>query len=542
MTQRLLQPLLALLITFSATALTAGNPSYIYWDFEQCQSNYVEGTDQSYEEFVPYIFNSDGCSSLSMVNPTLYRSIPTENTHSCAPGHDGGIAMCINSYAGCFFKTGQNEALKFDITVTPDNVTGVGRLSSISFYELAPETFTYVDGISGPNNYPTRYAITVFADGIQVFHEEDIQTTQEWSLEEFDFSNNPAFLVSNPTNFSFEILPYCFIGNGYGVQAWDIDELKIVSECGDGVFIAGDLTTYGGATETNLCINGTASNAVSFLHTGTDAPLTTYVITDLDGNIVSLPGEGPTFDFSGAGAGVCNVYLIAHEGSLIGVEVGGNLSGIQGCFDISNAVTINRTMAMPGTITANGGLTQIEFCGDDADLTVVPTVTGNQGSFNYWVLTDASGNVVSINDPFPYDFTGSTQTYYIYHLSTSDADIVPVVGENLLAINGCLGLSNPIPVNVFNTSPATIDVDGATQLEICGSEASGIVTLNVVGGEGGIVYLVTDTLGVILESQQTNTINLGNIDFDACLIYVIRTAGNSDGSNTLYKFWRSSDG
>ncbi len=524
MTLRLQQSLFALFFLLCTNALMAGNPSTIHWDFEQCVSNFNFGTHQSYEEFVPSIFNSDGCSTLSMINPTLYRDVPTENTHSCAPGVDGGIAMCINSYAGCFYQPGQSQALKFDVTVTPD-ATGVGRLSSLSFYELAPETFQYVDGISGPNNHPTRYAVTVFANGIQVFHQDNIGTTQEWTLEEFDFSNNPAFLVNTPTNFSFEILPYCFVGNGYGVQAWDIDELKIVSECGDGVFIAGDLTTYGGAVETNLCINGTASNSVSFLSTGTVSQLQTYVITDDAGSILALPGAGPTFDFTNAGAGVCQVYLIAHEGSLIGAEVGANISGIEGCFDISNPVTVNRQLAMPGSISVNGS-TDIQFCGDDTNFTVNPTVVGNQGAFNYWILTDASGGVISINAPLPYDFTGSTSTNFIYHLTADDASIVPSVGDNISSINGCYGLSNPITVNVFNTSPSVIDIDGETSLELCGAGVNGIVTLNVVGGQGGAVYLVTDTTGVILESQPSNTIDLNSIQFDECQIYVIMTAGN----------------
>ena len=525
MTLRLLQTLCAFTLLLCTTPLMAGNPSYIHWDFEQCASNFNTGSNLSYEEFVPSIFNSEGCTSLSMVNPTLYRNIPEENGHSCAPGVDGGVAMCINSFAGCFYKTGQNEALRFDVQVTPEGASGVGRLSSLSFHELAPESFTYLDGISGPNNYPTRYAVTVFANGIEVFHQEDMQTTQEWSVEEFDFSNNPAFLVSAPTTFSFEILPYCFIGNGYGVQAWDIDELKITSECGDGIFVAGQLSTYQGEQNVDLCINDTSSNSVSFLNTGTDAPLTTFVITDNAGNILALPGAGPTFDFTNAGAGVCQVYLIAHEGSLIGANVGANISGILGCFELSNPVTVNRQLAMAGSVSANGS-TNIQFCGDATDFTVTPTVTGNQGAFNYWILTDASNNVISVNAPQPYDFAGLTSTNYIYHLSTSDSSIVPPVGANIFGMAGCYGLSNPITVNVFNVSPSVIDVGGLTSLEICGSAASGAVNVNVVGGQGGSVYLITDNAGIILESQPTNTLNLNNIQANECQIYVINTAGN----------------
>jgi len=507
-----------------ANFLFAGNPSYVLWDMENCESNLNFGTNENYDEFVPFIFNSEGCTQLSMTNPTLYRQDPTDNTHSCAPGINGGTAMCINSYAGCFYKPGQLEALRFDVQVIPNPAIGEGTLSALSFHELAPEQFIYIDGVSGPNNYPTRYSLTVYRDGIEVFLQEDIQTTQEWSFEEFDFSNNPDFTVTSASTFSFELLPYCFIGNGYGVKAWDVDDIKVVSQCGDGITIAGELTTYGGAQSIDLCLNGAGGTAVSFLSTGTIAPLTTYIITDPSGNIFSLPGAGPTFDFAGAGPGVCYVYLVAHEGSLVGADIGANIANLQGCLDVSNPVIVTRNMAQSGTISIDGQ-TDFQFCGDPNEFTANPTVTGNQGAFNYWILTDGSNNVISINAGPPYSFAGLNGTQIIYHLSTSDNTIVPAVGTNLFSMNGCFGLSNPITISVFITSPSSISVNGATNLEVCG-EQTGALPVTVTGGEGGVVYLITDPQGIILESQPTNTLDLSDITVPNCTIYVIRTAGN----------------
>ena len=528
MSLKSLRPVCTLLMLMCVNLIFAGNPSYVYWDLENCESNIFTGSNQSYEEFIPHIFNSEGCTQLSMSSPTLYRQIPTENTHSCAPGYNGGTAMCINSYPGCFYKANQAEALRFDINVNP-SVSGEGRISSLSFYELAPEQFTYLDGLTGPNNYPTRYALTVFRNGVEVYHQDNIQATQQWSLEEFDFSNNPNFTVTTVSTFSFELLPYCFIGNGHATSAWDIDDIKIVSECGDGNPIAGQLTTFGGADSAELCLNGNSNTVVSFKTVGTNAPLTKYIFTDPQGTIVALPGAGPTFDFASAGPGVCNVYLVAHEGSLIGLEVGSHIGNLQGCFQLTNPVSVTRIMAQAGSIAVDNQ-TLFEFCGDPNEFAANPIVTGNEGSFGYWILTDGSNNVISVDagngSAGPtYNFSGLVGTQNLYHLSASSSSIAPAVGSNLSSMSGCYGLSNPITFTVYDTSPSTISVDGSTNLDVCGAE-TGALPISVTGGTGGAVYLITDPQGIILESQPSNTLDLSDITVPNCQIYVIRTAGN----------------
>lgn len=71
----------------------------------------------------------------------------------------------------------------------------------------------------------------------------------------------------------------------------------------------------------------------------------TWVITDDAGNILGLPPtleavEGVNFD--DAGVGVCLIWYLRYEEGLIGAEVGMNANDLEGCFDLSNSITVNR--------------------------------------------------------------------------------------------------------------------------------------------------------------------------------------------------------
>ena len=48
------------------------------------------------------------------------------------------------------------------------------------------------------------------------------------------------------------------------------------------------------------------------------------------------------FDFEEAGGGACQVWGLAFEDGLTGAEVGANVSGLEGCFDLSNPITVTR--------------------------------------------------------------------------------------------------------------------------------------------------------------------------------------------------------
>jgi len=96
----------------------------------------------------------------------------------------------------------------------------------------------------------------------------------------------------------------------------------------------------------NFTIDGTVDN-VSGITTDPNATGTnsTFVITDDMGNILGLP---PTIaalegvDFDGAGVGTCLIWYLRFEDGLTGAMMGENASDLDGCFSLSNSITVTR--------------------------------------------------------------------------------------------------------------------------------------------------------------------------------------------------------
>jgi len=199
----------------------------VYYDLENCKSNMQDGSNMSYAEFTPAFPSQLNCCELTASN--ISRG-SIGNKHSCTPGANQSIAMCIDATPSCVFALDDPLSLKFEITIIPSVDTSVS-ISSIEFYERAPLEYDWINGNSGLNNYPAKFGFRIIKDGTEIFRGEDILTSPEWTLRSFKFVDSTEFTVSESSQFVFEWLPYCPIGNGATVSAWDIDEIKIFGDC-----------------------------------------------------------------------------------------------------------------------------------------------------------------------------------------------------------------------------------------------------------------------------------------------------------------------
>ena len=197
-----------------------------YWDLEDCESNSGNGSNNDYNEFAPTTTTPNGCGGNTMAS-NVFRD---NGSHSCTPGVNGSVGMCVGTRSSCDFINDDEYALRFEVTIKPGS-NGTATLSGLSFFEKAPTHYEWIGGSSGSNNYPTKYGIRVTVDGQQVFRQTNISTTQSWSFESFDFTNDPDFTVTANTTFSFELRGYCRVGNGASQAVWDIDEIKVYGCC-----------------------------------------------------------------------------------------------------------------------------------------------------------------------------------------------------------------------------------------------------------------------------------------------------------------------
>ncbi len=261
-----------------------------------------------------------------------------------------------------------------------------------------------------------------------------------------------------------------------------------------------------------------------------------FVITDDQNNILGLPGtiedlEGVNFD--GAGVGTCFIWYIRYEGELTGLAAGENANDLQGNFDLSNSIQVDRVIGAAGLVGGpfdfivdgvadnipEGGIT-IENAGTDL---------GNTG----WVVTDTEGTILGLPPMFTapdFDAAGSG-TCLVWYISYETGLSGLEVGLDADDLDGVFALSNPITVNrldapVLNGGPFTFIVDGTAD-----NLAEGDITV-----EGGFSvndqssWVVTNEEGTILGLPPSFT----GPDFDAagegtCFVWYITYGSDFSG-------------
>ncbi|MEO0727501.1 MAG: T9SS type A sorting domain-containing protein, partial [Bacteroidota bacterium] len=238
-------------------------------------------------------------------------------------------------------------------------------------------------------------------------------------------------------------------------------------------------------------------------------------------------------NFDGAGPGTCLVWYLRYDGEIIGLEAGLNANDLEGCFGLSNAVQVIRTVE--GDCQANGGELfggPFEFIVGDGLADMIPegaiTVANSQGENFQWIVTDDQGSILGLPPTFSaVDFDGAglgvCQVWYLRY----DGEITGLeAGLNIDDIEGCFGLSNPVDVNRI-----ACEVEGGTleggPFEFCVGDGEadmipeGSITLS--GNSGSIsAWIVTDDQGNILGLPPMPSV----VDFDdagpgLCLVWHI---------------------
>ena len=327
-------------ISVTKYEIVDNSESSLLIDMDMCASNGTTNEPYDYSEFTAELSNDDNCATLSVVGGNLYRENPDVNLHSCTAGVNGTVAMCVSSEVGCDYTPGSDKSIKLDVEIVPAEY-GSTRLTELSFFEKAPEVFEWIDGNSGPNNYPTKFGVRILKGTEVVFQQSDINTLQEWNERSFSFTGDD-FLVTETTIFTVELLAYCVVGNNFEVTAWDIDELSLVTEC-ENIIEEGTLT--GGPYE--ICRDGIPDFITDVTLEDAEGDIVKLVLVDEadDAIVASFDNlaQFSTFDFESLPDGTCRLYAISAAAGFSGCDVGNTFKvDFEGCYKLSNAVTITK--------------------------------------------------------------------------------------------------------------------------------------------------------------------------------------------------------
>ena len=295
----------------------------------------------------------------------------------------------------------------------------------------------------------------------------------------------------------------------------------------------GTITTADGLTELSICAGDGLSDAFNVALTGNSGPNSAWVITDPELNILDLP-NGPPFDLEGAGEGTCLIWHISFDDGLVGAEVGANVDGLQGCFDLSNAISVSRTGVDGGSIEALGGVTELEICaGDGVSDAFEVALDGNTGPNSAWVITDPDLNILDLPLSPPFDLEGAGEgTCLIWHLSFDDGLVGVERGANVGDLEGCFDLSNAIAIERTGVNGGELaTADGTTELEICaGDGASDAFEVVLAGNVGSSsAWVITDQELNILGLPTGPPFDLEGAGEGVCLVWHLSYDGSLRG-------------
>ncbi|MFT6810357.1 MAG: hypothetical protein ACJA01_003600, partial [Saprospiraceae bacterium] len=79
-----------------------------------------------------------------------------------------------------------------------------------------------------------------------------------------------------------------------------------------------------------------------------------WVVTDSEGKILGLPSLFNEVNFDDAGAGTCLLWHLSYDGELVGAVIDSNANNLDGCFNLSNPITINRVTGDDCPTTGGG--------------------------------------------------------------------------------------------------------------------------------------------------------------------------------------------
>ncbi len=339
---------------WTATPSACESIPLVEWNMNACYSNSGNNSPYEYGELTPNYLNFGGFGSVNATG--IDRN---SGKHSCTYGLNNTLSTCFGM-SGSSWSDNADQAIRFSVTLSPENT---GFLTGLNFYELAPTQYQWVANASsttpvqGTNNYPTLYGIRVLKDGVEVFQEINIPTTQQWTLESFDFTSNPAFEITSQTTFSFEILAYSSVGNGSDVRAWDVEDIQVL-----GCVNSGDLTCTQTITlEDNLTASAEVAGTLTCEQTSVQL-------------LGSSNESNATYSWTGPSG-----FTSSEQNPTVSVAGSYTLTVSKGCCEATATAVqvVGNTVEPTVSLSNDGPLTCIK-----TDITVTVT-TNDDGSFTY---------------------------------------------------------------------------------------------------------------------------------------------------------------
>ncbi|GJM35462.1 MAG: hypothetical protein DHS20C18_44630 [Saprospiraceae bacterium] len=316
-------------------------------------------------------------------------------------------------------------------------------------------------------------------------------------------------------------------------ECFDLSDsfIEVVREVPNG----GTVATPAGDTLIYVCPGDGLADLVEFDSTGTSSGAYTYVITDENDVILSIP-TGDSNDFESAPTGICHVWGLAYTGTLtamVGDTI--NLATLSDdCYGLSdNYIEVIRELPSGGTVALANGETSVRICPLDGNPDIVSFDSTGVLAPNFtYIVTDTNNVILTIIDGDEFDFDSAPEGICRVWGVAYTGDLTAMVDDTASIANlatGCFALSDNF-VEVIREIPegGTIStVEGETEISICvGDGFADLISMVTTNASGGnYSYIVTDTMGFLIGVLEQDSFDFDNALGADCRIYGLAYTG-----------------
>ena len=231
----------------------------------------------------------------------------------------------------------------------------------------------------------------------------------------------------------------------------------------------GSISTVAGDTTVYTCPGDGVADVVELFTTGVAAGADyQYIVTDEDDEILGFI-EDSSFDFEGAGFGICRIYGASYTGNFT-AEAGTNVNTSavsDACFELSdNYITIFRDTPEAGNVSADGQ-SSVLVCLGTGDESVTFDNSSSSNAQYIYLVTDENNVILATSESATIDFAGAgTGVCRVWGLSLT-GQLTVEAGDTLTGMglaSSCFELSFSF-VEVIRS----VELDGGTVSNILGN-------------------------------------------------------------------------
>ncbi|HMQ06823.1 MAG TPA: T9SS type A sorting domain-containing protein [Saprospiraceae bacterium] len=298
----------------------------------------------------------------------------------------------------------------------------------------------------------------------------------------------------------------------------------------------GNIMTNTGETAVDFCVGDGQPDILLTTLAGNKGSFSKWIFTDEAGLIQNVL-DSPLFNFDNSSPGVSRIYHISYEAGITGMLAGNHIQNINGCFSLSNNITVNKYQARGGNLSTTNQLTDIQVCLTPSNQPNINVMLQNvRGKFSGWLITNPEGKILETakSPPFKTGELGAGN-FHIYHIRYETQINNATIGHFIHEIIGCYDLSNPIKLNISKVDPAIISLnDQTTEIQFCVDGQPGDpFDIIAQGGRGeSIAWIITNETGIILDIQSSSFFDFKNENPGVVFIYLIHYNGQLDNLKT----------